>query len=287
MSGVREAPWGQTAPTFLGLAALRRAGMTRAGIARSVASGTLIRARNGRYVVGGTHPDLEFVARLGGRLDCVSLLRHLGVFVLDGSSMHMQVDTGASRLPTPPSGVVRHWRVSRARRDALVADLTEALAQAVRCQGPREAVATLDSAWHLGLIDDEGLALVFERLPERYRVLRFLLDRRSESGSESLMRLVLRTLDCHVDVQVKIPGVGRVDFVVDGWLIIECDSERFHSTWEAQKRDRRRDLAAAARGYGTIRILAEDIFYHRDEVRAALQSTLAHRTALRRAGARR
>ena len=35
------------------------------------------------------------------------------------------------------------------------------------------------------------------------------------------MRLMLRGLGCQIEVQVVIPGVGRVDFVVDGWLIVE------------------------------------------------------------------
>ena len=72
-----------------------------------------------------------------------------------------------------------------------------------------------------------------------------------------LMRLILRSIGCVFDVQVVIAGVGRVDFVVNGWLIIECDSEEHHSSWADQKRDRRRDQAAAARGYATYRPIAE------------------------------
>ena len=73
------------------------------------------------------------------------------------------------------------------------------------------------------------------------------------------MRLILRSLGLAVEIQVTIDGVGRVDMVVDGWLIIECDSRAHHEGWDAQQRDRRRDLAAAALGYTTIRPLAEDI----------------------------
>lgn len=200
----------------------------------------------------------------------------MGVFVMAKTPLHVQIDVGASRLPPRAEGVRYHWRRSCAPRDALYADRIEAITEAVRCQGPREAIATLDSAIHLGFIDGSELELVFQRLPRRYRALRRLIDSRCESGSESLMRLILRTLGCEVDVQVVIRGVGRVDFVVDGWLIVECDSEAFHSTWEQVRRDRRRDLAAAALGYTTVRVIAEDVFFHRDEVRAALQSALAH-----------
>lgn len=143
------------------------------------------------------------------------------------------------------------------------------------CQEPRAALATLDSAWHLGLVDEAGIAEVFDRLPRRFSALRPLLDRRSESGTETIVRLILRGLGCRFDVQVWIDTVGRVDFLVDGWLIIECDSEAHHAAWAVHKRDRRRDLAAARLGYTTIRPLAEDILYHREQVQAALTDIIA------------
>lgn len=85
------------------------------------------------------------------------------------------------------------------------------------------------------------------------------------------MRLMLRSLGLRFEVQVSISGVGRVDFVVEGWLIIECDSEKHHSSWEAQRRDKRRDQAAAAQGYATYRPIAEDIMWNPDVVLAALR----------------
>lgn len=265
--------------TLLSFAVLRATGAPRRRIDDAVRTGRLIRVRKGRYVLPDLSPELVVAARLGGRLDCVSLLRLLEVFVLDRDRLHVQFDSGSSRLP--PHGRVRaHWRVSAAPGDAIAADLIEALAQACRCQSPRAAIATLDSAWHLGLVDEDQLSEVFALLPRRYLVLRAHLDRRAESGPETLMRLLLRQLGCHVQVQVTIDGVGRVDLVVDGWLIIECDSEEYHADWESQKRDRRRDLAAAALGYTTLRPIAEDIMYHSDEVLTRVRSVLAARAVL-------
>lgn len=108
-------------------------------------------------------------------------------------------------------------------------------------------------------------------------MLRGLIESRSESGAESLMRVLFRALGCHVDVQVSLPGVGRVDLIIDGWLIVECDSKAYHEDWKSQLRDRRRDIAAAGLGYTTIRPVAEDIYYRADEILVAMKRILEHR----------
>ncbi|WES66242.1 type IV toxin-antitoxin system AbiEi family antitoxin domain-containing protein [Microbacter sp. GSS18] len=228
---------------------LAEEGIDRRQAARLVDCGELLRLRKGRYARADIHPALSDAGRLGGRLDCVSLLAAIGVFVRRRHGLHLQLTPGTTRLPARPADAVVHWRESCAAPAALAADLVEALAQAVRCQEPRDAIATLDSAWHHGLVDEAGIASVFARLPRRYHPLRALLDRRSESGAESIMRLMLRSLGASVELQVVVPGVGRVDVVVDGWLIIECDSQAHHDGWDAHKRYRRRDIHAAELGY--------------------------------------
>ena len=265
-----------TDPCLLTAADLRASGIRRAEIAELLRSGRLIRVRRGRYLPGMPENDALVAARLGGRLDCVSLLRMRGVFVHSTDELHVQFDRSASRLP--PRGTVRaHWRDSESAAGTICVGVVEALVQACRCLGPRGAVATLDSAWHLGVVDESDIGEIFARLPTRFRVVRRLLDPRSESGPETIVRLMLRQLGCRVELQVRIDGVGRVDLLVDGWLIVECDSRAFHSDWEQHRRDRRRDIAAAALGYVTIRPIAEDILYRPEVVRAGLRGLLSHR----------
>lgn len=262
--------------TFLSTATLRARGLTERQISVLAQHGRLLRVRRGRYVDPTAHAELIAAATLGARLDCVSLLAAIGVFVRQHTHMHVQLEMGASRVPPRGARVVAHWRRSSQSTCALAADLVEALAQAVRCQSPRDAVATLDSAWHHGIVDEAGIAAVFLRLPRRFRRLRALLDRRAESGPETLVRLMLRGLGCVIEVQVPLDGVGRVDLLVDGWLIVECDSRAHHSSWEQRKRDMRRDLAAAALGYTTVRPLAEDILATPDGVLDLLRNALSH-----------
>lgn len=247
---------------------LRASGATRAGVRSALAGGLLVRARRNVYLDASAPQAVREAQRVGGRLDCVSAVAGAGIFVLDKSGLHVQVEPERSRLRSPHSrrtrlsgarGVVVHWRACDAGTLHTV-PLVEALAAAVRCQPPRAAIATLDNALFTGAIDEEGLAEVFSRLPAKYRVLRPLVDARAEAGSETIARLLLRAQGFDVQVQVQIDGVGRVDLVVDDGIVVECDSRAHHGGWEAQERDRLRDLRLAERGFVVLRPSARLIF---------------------------
>lgn len=235
-------------------------GLDARGITRAVRNGELVRVRRDRYMRAPAD-GIDRAVRVGGRLACVSLLELLGVFVLDPRRLHVHLESTMSRLRSPDrsdlalSPAIRArlrlhwWPLAREGATLGVVGVADALAQAVRCQSVRCAVATVDSVLHLGILTWHEVYLVFAGLPRRYRIILDVADGVAESGSETFMRLLLRQLGVRYRAQVHIPGVGRVDFVVDGWLIIECDSRTHHEGWEKQREDRRRDLAAAALGY--------------------------------------
>lgn len=273
-------------------AELRAAGYSRRRLSSAVASGQLIRARRDRYMHGDAPAALVQAVRVGGRLTCLSLLALFEVFVLENSHLHVHVHHSASRLrsalarttplePRSTRKVRLHWvplhdpRMARAAESSV--SIIDALIHAVRCQPLRAAIATLDSALNKNLIGLAELAEVFAALPQKYRVMRAFIDGRAESGPETLMRLMLLGLGCRIELQVKFAGIGRVDLLVDGWLIIECDSERYHSGWTQQQADRDRDLALAARGYTTLRPTATAIMWRPEEVLAAVRGLLAAR----------
>lgn len=118
---------------------------------------------------------------------------------------------------------------------------------------------------------------MFSRLPARFQVLESLVDGRAESGPETFVRLMARMLGCDIRLQVFFDGVGRVDLLLDGWLVVECDSREFHSDWAQQEVDHDRDLALATLGYSTLRLTAARIMYRPDEVFAALRGLLGQR----------
>ncbi|GAA1686121.1 hypothetical protein GCM10009807_32280 [Microbacterium lacus] len=266
-------------PTFFRRSDLRAQGWTDRALGAAVAAGRILRPRPGAYLPPGTPTEVVDAMALGGLLTCTSALAHHGVFVLDASTLHVHLHTRRPSSSAPTRTLRRHWgRLHRAPHPrSTVVEPLDALVCAMRCQTPRAALATLDSALHRGVLRPDELDELFRLLPRRHRVLRRLVDARAESGPETLVRLLLRSLGASFDLQVVIAGVGRVDFVVDGWLIIECDSEEFHSSWDAQRRDRRRDQVAAALGYSTFRPIAEDILWHPGLVRAAIHGLLLSR----------
>lgn len=264
------------APSIMTRADLLAAGMTAREITSSVRSGVLRRLRRDRYARADLDEHIAEAVRIGGRISCLSLLRSIGVFVLGGKDLHVHVRPGSSRIRPPArDDTVLHWDTWSGAIGALhAADLCDAVRHSIRCQPARATIATLDSLLHQRLISLAQLREVFATLPVRFRPLLVLVDARAESGPETFMRLILRALGVQFETQVTIAGVGRVDFVVEGWLIIECDSREFHEGWDKQVEDRARDIAAARLGYVSIRPLATDIMHRSPDVREAISAVI-------------
>lgn len=275
------------APYFIRTRELYARGWSKRDIRNAVASGRLIRLRDGAFGSPALDQDCRDAGAMRARLTGVSALRRRGVFVLDAECVHVHVPASAARLKVAPRPHRLHRRklLRDPDPDSLVVEPIDAVYDAVIGQPPRIAIATIDSALHLGVLDPDDLDELFAALPRRFRRLRSLLDSRAGSGPETLVRLVLRALGCSFDCQVEIDRVGFVDFLVDGWLIIECDSEGYHSSWSAQRRDRRRDRAAAEQGLATFRVIAEDVLWHPEEVRRALEGLIESRRPSHKQGA--
>lgn len=277
MSAYSQAPL--EPPRTMSRSQLLAEGMSERAITLAVRTRRLLRPRGGRYFSPDVDAELVEACRLGGRLSCVSEVARRGIFVLESETLHVHRSPSATPPPTSSRSVRHPWgRLHRPPHPrAAAVELYDALLQAVLCQSPRATIAMLDSALHCGALRVDDLDEFFAALPRRFRRLRPLLDARTESGPETLVRLMLRALGVPFEVQVEIPDVGRVDFLVAGWLIVECDSRAHHSDWEAQRRDRRRDQAAAALGLATFRPIAEDILWNPGVVAAGLAGLVRSR----------
>ena len=261
-------------------------GATGAGLTSAVRAGTLIRVRRDHYALPGTHPHIVKAVRVGGRLACISALRDAGVFGFDHMYPHIHMRRQASRSRSPSSrrpltqhnreGVQLHWRpLLDPQCNEYRVGFVDALIQAVSCQHPWYAIASLDNALFLGKIDEVDLSTIFAHLPHRLQPLQDQVDRRSEAGQESVLRCAMRAAGIEPELQVAIAGVGRVDFLVENRLVVEADSRLAHDGWEFHVRDRDRDIDLARQGYMSLRPAYNRNMFTTYEVVEAIVNLLA------------
>lgn len=262
---------------------LLSAGATPRGLTTAVRGGYLLRVRRDHYALPGTPRSIIQAVRIGGRIGCLSTLDELGVFALDNRFTHAHLDHAASRTRHPND---RHVRLTSRERDGVEVHwgalldphsgseysvgLQDALAQALLCQHRWHSVASIDNALFLGLVTDAEVREVFSHAPARLRSLLLTVDGRAEAGQETVLRMVLQESGLHCEPQVRIAGVGRVDLVVEGCVVVEADSRLAHDGWELHVRDRNRDVDLARLGYPSLRPAYQRTMYTPYEVRDAV-----------------
>ena len=270
------------------------AGYTVKGIASAVKRGTIVRVRRGIYCTPDEHDAVQRAVRIGGALTCVSELRRRGIWVLDDGRLHVQLDRQMSRLRDPDDRFERFVRRIRSSCTGAALDVPdharrrhsstlEALTIAGRCLERRALVASIDSALRQGAITRRDLTRLSGALRGSLSELPALADRRAESGLESLVRVHLRDLGLHVQPQVSFPGIGRVDLLVEGWVVVETDGDEFHDV-TVSTRDRRRDAALVARGYTVLRFRYAQVVFEPIRVAAAVVSAVAVHRRVRNSG---
>ncbi|WP_245556922.1 endonuclease domain-containing protein [Jongsikchunia kroppenstedtii] len=169
----------------------------------------------------------------------------------------------------------QHWRVPRYRLDSkschgygasppvdgAVDSVLAAFGCAARCLPDESLVVVADSIINKKLAELADLRGELSVAPVRVRELLGRCDRRAESGTETMARLRFQSRRIHLQIQVYIPGVGRVDLLIGDRLIIECDSVEHHTSRANYADDRRRDRRAVAKGYLVVRLTYEDVLF--------------------------
>ncbi len=258
-------------------------GVSNWQVERELRNGGLVQLRIGWYAMPHADPDVARAVRLGGALSCVSALRWYGVWVPEHEGLHIRL----ARRPRPGTVTLTpHVHCCSApflRRMpvwAAVDSLDQALACAAHCLSPEGLIVVMDSLLNLQLMSQLQIMDALATCSTQVRELVHRCDR-SESGTESMTRVRLRSLRFSVRSQVWIEGVGRVDLLVGRRLVLECDSRAHHTGVEHYESDRLRDRRLTALGYIVIRLSYHQVVHQWDEVLADLMVILRRREHLR------
>lgn len=257
-----------------GAARFGELGTSRSVLARAVEHEVLEQPARGCYALPDAPREIVAAVRLDGALSCVSLLRFAGLTVPgDAAVTHVSVAAHRGSSALFP-GIRRHFEdVPRSEGRRLV-PVPWALARAATCLPYDDAVVLLDSMGREAPVgvSEEALAIVAMRRPGLARDLRVDIDSAARSATETRVRLGLRRAGLAVAAGVLVPGVGEVDLLVEGVLIVELDGFAYHSGRSEYVRDRRRDRAALRLGLLTLRFAYEDSDI--ETVLAAVRRTL-------------
>ncbi|QDE34314.1 DUF559 domain-containing protein [Microbacterium foliorum] len=252
---------------------LQRHGLDRPSLTRAVRAGRIDRIRPGLFA-SPTLPDpLRRAAAHGGALTCSAALRHHGVWVLaDAERVHVWI--GGRGRTYDHDGCRCRSHFFRGAVPLGVVDVETALIHLFRCEGEESFFASFESALQRRALTRAARLRIRAALPASARWLFDLAHDDSESGLESILRLRLHLVGVVLAAQVTIDGVGRVDFVLGGRLILEVDGRENHAGHDRRHKDLVRDASASAQGYETLRFDYAQVIHAWPSVQAAVMAAL-------------
>lgn len=245
---------GHTART----AELVAVGASRRQLSRAVTAGRLLRLAPGRYACTHIDETARHAATSGCRIDCVSALARHGVWSgIAPAGLHLRAVPGRHLVGVPPDALI-HRNAPHTAPLGIEVSPVDALLRAMRCLAPYDALASIESALHTGYLDESGLGTLVDSAPRWMAPVLDRLDRGAQSGLESHARLRLEDAGHTVVTQVRIPGAGILDLLVDDCVGVETDGSLWHS--ETLLGDRTKDIGVETWGIRVLRIGAPHVF---------------------------
>ena len=245
---------------------------------RDIASIALDFKKPARGIIAlpGCNPDFLFALLHNGLLTCGSAAEFYGLWIrARPARRHLACAHSRS------AAFVAH-RTRRFPPHGLlpVASIEDTVLHALGCLDVPQAVSVAESALLAGRIDADMLrACLRGSRSARAREALARVDLTAESEPEVEARLLFQAQGWVVEAQARIPGVGRVDFLIEGRVIVEIDGHAYHSTRERFIEDRRRHNTATLRGLPTLRYPPEVVWNDPgrivSEVQALLEMTAA------------
>ncbi|WP_219844779.1 hypothetical protein, partial [Pantoea ananatis] len=141
-------------------------------------------------------------------------------------------------------GCIEHWDEAPVRDSFGLPSVPRILLQIFHCQTNETFLAALESARRQRKISSDGLRWLRSRVGVVGRSIIDFSRADADSGLESILRWRLRTHNLDVRSQAPVFGVGRVDFLIGGMLIVEVDGELGHEGAPSRHKDLVRDAYA-------------------------------------------
>lgn len=252
---------------------LQRLGYARWRLADDVRVGRIRRVRPGVFATLSAPDDIVIAAAHGGALTCQRALRRHGIWTLgDDTDPHVWLGR-AGRVHHDACPCVSHFFAGSSALG--LAPLPDVLVHVFDCAGDEAFFAALESALRQRRLTSAQRAEVRRRLPASGKKLVDFARTDADSGLESLLRLRLHRLGITLECQVRISGVGRVDFVIGGRLILETDGAENHGGASERHRDLWRDSVASRLGFETLRFDYALVVHQWEIVERAIVAALA------------
>ncbi|HEV7951676.1 MAG TPA: DUF559 domain-containing protein [Glaciihabitans sp.] len=274
---------------------LLRRGHSQASIRWALHCGALHRVKRGWVASAAASQDAITAVIHGGKLTAAAALSSRGTWDGVDRRLHLQFSPHyrvteaalASPMSTfaqpryPREAIVHHWAVERAPSSdepAWRASVIDALICLGRQASADQFVACLDSALHHSTLSRAALPMLGDLLPARLRPLLTRCDASAASGLESLARFRLEPLVNQIRTQAPIPGIGSgggvgyVDLLIDGWLVIELDGDE----WHEPRADKARDSLLVRQGFRSQRFDYNQVIHRWASTEATVMELLRY-----------
>lgn len=255
-------------------------GVAKKSLAADVQAEHIYRVARGCYSLASASPTRISEVAWNGFATCTTALKlHDLPTLAPDNRVHLALSPGrnlAGRHASPPDAVVRHFNAHLPLRPH---DPLEALDSSYLCLLPENQLVAIDAALNRGLLQVADIANFSVTSARRRSWLMRYADARTQSPIETLARVAMIRAGLKVQSQVYVSEVGRVDFLVDGTVIVEVDGRTYHSDERQFAQDRRRDRAAAVQGLTVMRFTYDDVRWGTDAMIAQLRQLLAARRA--------
>lgn len=252
---------------------LLAAGATEVGLRRAVREGQILKLNRGLLALADADTELVAAGRARGLLTCVSAAPMYRLWQLQRPGRpHYWQSNGRNA-----AGCVSHrLPLTHEPRYRTLAALPDVLLHALLCLPELESLVMVECACNRGDIDP---AYLYRHLDGRRcgtaRNVLAKVERGADSLLETLARVLFRDVGIQTETQVWIDGIGRVDFLLEGFLIVEIDGIAFHLEAKQFKKDRRRDNAAILQGFPVLRFFYDDVVHAPEILLAQVQEVLA------------